>query len=724
MKRPRLFGSVSQWLAVAICAGLGITLFAFVDLTPRIQADFFFSSDDPQFQSSLRIEKEFGDAQQVFIAVRSRQLVSRQYLVRLHNLTEDLRRVKGVSDVRSVTRGPKEPDEILEDDPDEVFEDLVESPFWSRLLLAPDRSATFVVLRLNSKGANPSTISAIDRVLARHSRPGFNLGTSGVPYVAEHIRRKLTDDLRRFSIAAFVAFAVLVTLLFRSIAVLIGTMVAALSASFATFHVRNLFGMQSDILMPNLWTIAFVLTLSHVVYLTAEWRRKAREVGTERAVQDSIRLNGPASLWSLAANLLGFATLIFVSAKPLRQFGISGVIAAAAAIVCAYGLYPAFLRAANPGPDRQGRVGQFFERFFTTRHRIVAMAVIVVALVLAPFAWRVNTDPSLPSYFSEGDRIRSGLSAIDRAAGSSPLDIVVADAGGEALDDDEAFERLEALQLRLEKHRDVGAALSIAPLMAEADRPWYSFLFSRKAKLKRLEDPKYDRIGRTFVNEDRRHARFILRMHEEARSRPREAVVSEIRAIVREHGFKTITVGGLYPLQGELSKLVEGSVIRGLGGLLACFGVIVLIVSRSIRSALAMTLCLALTPLSVFGFVGLIGMPLDIISAPAANVALPLGIDEMIHLSYTVRRLRQRAKNGWEAWQEALARMWKPILASMLIVTSGFALFLLSSFPPTQRLGVLVCVGAAITDLVVLIVLPAIVSRGGRRHRDRLQSAA
>ncbi len=213
-------------------------------------------------------------------------------------------------------------------------------------------------------------------------------------------------------------------------------------------------------------------------------------------------------------------------------------------------------------------------------------------------------------------------------------------------------------------------------------------------------------------------------MHEEARSRPREAVVSEIRAIVREHGFKTITVGGLYPLQGELSKLVEGSVIRGLGGLLACFGVIVLIVSRSIRSALAMTLCLALTPLSVFGFVGLIGMPLDIISAPAANVALPLGIDEMIHLSYTVRRLRQRAKNGWEAWQEALARMWKPILASMLIVTSGFALFLLSSFPPTQRLGVLVCVGAAITDLVVLIVLPAIVSRGGRRHRDRLQSAA
>jgi uncharacterized protein len=724
VKGSRLFGNFSQWVAVAICAGLGITLFTFVDLTPKVQADFFFSTDDPQFQSSLRIEKEFGGAQQIFIAARSKELVSKQYLVRLHRLTEDLRRVKGVADVRSVTHGPKKPEEILEDDPDEVFEDLQKSPFWSRLLLAPDRSSTFVVLRLHSKAANqPSTITAIDRVLARHSRSGFELGTSGVPYVAEHVRRRLTDDLRLFSIAAFVAFAMLVTLLFRSIPVLVGTMVAALTASFATFHVRNLLGMESDLLMPNLWTIAFVLTLSHVVYLTAEWQQKARQVGRERAVQESVRTIGPGSLWSLAANLLGFATLIFVSARPLRQFGISGVIASAAAIVCAYGLYPAFLRTADPGSNRMGRIGQFFDRFFTTRHRLVAAAFIVVALVLAPFAWRVNTDPSLPSYFDEGDRIRSGLASIDRAAGSSSLDLVVADARGGAFDNDDAFERLSALQHRLERHRDVGAVLSIAPLMAEADRPWYSFLFSRKAKLKRLEDPKHDRIGRTFVSEDRRHARFILRMHEQARSRPREAVVNDIRAIAREQGFRPVLVGGLYPLQGELSKLVEGSVIRGLGGLLACFAVIVFIVSRPLRNALAMTLCLALTPLSLFGFIGLLGMPLDIISAPAANVALPMGIDEMIHLSYTVRRLRPRAKNSWEAWREALARMWKPILASMLIVTSGFALFLLSSSPPTQRLGVLVCIGAAITDLVVLIVLPAIVTLG-RSPRQRMRSAA
>jgi predicted RND superfamily exporter protein len=530
--------------------------------------------------------------------------------------------------------------------------------------------------------------------------------------VAEHIRRQLTSELQRFSIAAFAAFAVLTTVLFRSLAILLGTMVASFSAAFATFLGRALVGMRTDILAPNLWTIAFVLTLSHVAYLAVQFRRKQRTLGPERAVAESVRRVGPASVWSLVANLLGFASLIFVEAQPLRQFGISGVIAAVMAIICAFTLFPPFLRAAKAGADRAGTLRQSLERFFTRRHGVIAVCVILATVALAPFAYRVNTDPTLPSYFASGQRIHRGLEAIDRAGGSSPLDLVVADANGAPLDNDAAFRRLQALQQRLERHRDVGSALSISLLMAETKRPWYSFLFSWETRLEQLEKPERDRIGRTFISEDRKRGRFILRMREMERSRPREIVVGEIERIVRGQGFRPVRIGGLYPLQGELSALVEGSVIRGLGGLLAGFFLIVLIVSRSLVSALAMTLCLAITPLSLFGLVGLFKMPLDIISAPAANVALPMGIDEMIHQGYTVRHARTKGENIWSAWKQALAELWGPILASMLIVTSGFALFLLSSFPPTRRLGVLVCIGAAITDLVVLLVLPAIVTFG------------
>ena len=692
----RLFRTRSQWAAVAVCALLGFVLFAFVDLTPEVEADFFFSSDDPQLQGARTIGREFGSAPQIFIAARSRQLFSSGHLQRIRRLTEDLRRLDGVLDVRSLTRGPED------------LEDIGESPFWSRLLIAPDRSSSLIVLRVTND-EQARLVSAIDRLLDQHSDPGFVLSASGVPYVAEHIRQRLTKELRRFSIAAFVAFATLVALLFRSAAIVVGTMVAALSASFGTFLVRAALGMRTDLLAPNLWTIAFVLTISHIVYLTAQWQREAWESRGDDTVAAAIRLVGPVSLWSLAANLLGFASLIFVSAKPLRQFGLSGLIAAVLAIVSAYVMYPAFLRAAAAAPQQAGIMGQRLETFFTTRHPRIALVVLVSAVALAPLAWRVSTDPSLPSYFASDDRIRQGIEAFDRAGGSSPLDLVVADAGNQPLDDDEMEDRLQALQRGLERHDDVGTVLSIALLMSEAERPWYSFLFSWETKLEQLEKPEYGRIARTFISEDRRRARFILRMKEMSRSRSREEVIGELRGIVRTQGFRTVAVGGLYPLQGELSTLVEGSVIRGLGGLLAAFAVIVLVVTRSIRTALAMTVCLTITPFTVFGIVGLSRMPLDIIAAPAANIALPLGIDEMLHLGHRVRHVRHGTRHVWDAWAQALAEMWRPILASMLIVAAGFALFLLSDFPPTQRLGVLVCIGAVVTDLVVLVALPALV---------------
>lgn len=242
-----------------------------------------------------------------------------------------------------------------------------------------------------------------------------------------------------------------------------------------------------------------------------------------------MRFVGPVSLWSLAANLLGFASLIFVSAKPLRQFGLSGLIAAVLAILCAYLIYPAFLRAARHPSARRGGMTRGLEKLFTTPHPRVAFVVLFATAAVAPFAWRVNTDPSLPSYFASDNRIRAGIETFDRTGGSSPLDLVVADAANQPLDDDEMEDRLQVLQRRLERHQDVGTVLSIALLMGEAERPWYSFLFSWDRKLDQLEKPKYGRIGRTFISEDRRRARFILRMRESSRTRPRDAVMRHSR---------------------------------------------------------------------------------------------------------------------------------------------------------------------------------------------------
>jgi predicted RND superfamily exporter protein len=83
-----------------------------------------------------------------------------------------------------------------------------------------------------------------------------------------------------------------------------------------------------------------------------------------------------------------------------------------------------------------------------------------------------------------------------------------------------------------------------------------------------------------------------------------------------------------------------------------------------------------------------------------------MGIDEMLHLGHAMRR--SRARGAWEPWERALRELWRPILGSASIVGVGFALFTLSAFPPTHRLGLLVSTGTLLTDGVVLLLLPAL----------------
>jgi predicted RND superfamily exporter protein len=66
--------------------------------------------------------------------------------------------------------------------------------------------------------------------------------------------------------------------------------------------------------------------------------------------------------------------------------------------------------------------------------------------------------------------------------------------------------------------------------------------------------------------------------------------------------------------------------------------------------------------------------------------------------------------------------LWKPILGSALIVGAGFALFTLSNFPPSHRLGILVSTGAVLTDVVVLLLLPALATSGRLARAGRRSS--
>ena len=92
----------------------------------------------------------------------------------------------------------------------------------------------------------------------------------------------------------------------------------------------------------------------------------------------------------------------------------------------------------------------------------------------------------------------------------------------------------------------------------------------------------------------------------------------------------------------------------------------------------------------------------------------------MIHMVVRVRRLTTAGEAS--PWRGAVAQIGRPVLGATGIISAGFGIFVLSTFPPTQRFGLAVILGTAAAATMALVVLPRFAG-GGRNLTQAAPSA-
>ncbi|MFC1674794.1 RND family transporter [Candidatus Omnitrophota bacterium] len=667
-------------------------LLNFVSLKPTVENNFFFSSDDPQFQSERLINRLFIRKDSQLVISATGKIDDKSYSEKISKLSKKLLEINGVTSVNSLTHaGPGN------------LKAALKSPLWKRLIVAGDRKSTNLIVMLDEEKTS-SAVPGIEKVMKIFEDKDFHLQAAGLPYVVELIRRNLQKDLNLFGLLTFSIFSFLIFLIFRSKSVLLGTILSCLNSVMWTFKITSLIGIPISILTANLGTIIFVMTLSHIIFLTYNWRIFRSDPNITDPVAKAIERTLPASIWSMLTTLLGFLSLLAVSAKPLRELGHAGALGSLVAIIVSYGVFPAFLKVVGQNTGKIGNIEDYGKKAYKSidlGKRFIMLVMFVVCFLALPGLKNLDSDPSLLSYFSKSGEIYKGLSYIDQNGGSSPLVLVVGTKSNDKIHSNRSYQKLWNLQESLEQHRGVGSVISLPVLIAQARKTsLLARILPRSIILKALEMPANGEIAKSFVTKDRKYSLFFLRMTESYRVLPRLDVVEEIKSIAEIEGFHPEVVGGIYNLQGHLAKLVASSLVGGLGKLILLFALISLFLSRSLRVTLSVVFGLSIVPLTILGCFGLYRIPLDIISAPASNVAIAMGIDSMIHMINSFRRTR--------SWQAVRNELWRPILTSMVIVAAGFGIFLFSSFPPTQRFGGAILLGTILAAFTALYVMPLI----------------
>ncbi len=138
--------------------------------------------------------------------------------------------------------------------------------------------------------------------------------------------------------------------------------------------------------------------------------------------------------------------------------------------------------------------------------------------------------------------------------------------------------------------------------------------------------------------------------------------------------------------------------------------IVAALIFRSLIAGIFNIIPITLTTIVVFGFMGLLGIPLDVSTALASGLGIGIGIDYTIHYISRYRYELNRLGDHKQATISTMASAGKAIFFNAVVVTIGFLVLSASQFPPHTKLGYFVSVYMIVSFGAALISLPLLFS--------------
>ncbi len=171
-----------------------------------------------------------------------------------------------------------------------------------------------------------------------------------------------------------------------------------------------------------------------------------------------------------------------------------------------------------------------------------------------------------------------------------------------------------------------------------------------------------------------------------------------------------VETGGFVLIEKALNHLVVESQLISVGVSLLIVFLILSIYYRSAIAGIVGIIPLSLSILINFGFMGFLGIKLNIGTAMVASFAIGIGVDYTIHFLAAYHKCIVKTDNGGAFLYTAFLGSGKAILFNAVSVGAGFAVLMLSKFNMLAELGFLIALIMVTSSLGSLTVLPILLN--------------
>jgi predicted RND superfamily exporter protein len=214
----------------------------------------------------------------------------------------------------------------------------------------------------------------------------------------------------------------------------------------------------------------------------------------------------------------------------------------------------------------------------------------------------------------------------------------------------------------------------------------------------------------SYINEDDSKVRISARVLESAKNLNRKELLEKIHFDL-ENKFQLepdqFEVTGLAVLYNNMLQSLFSSQIKSLGLVFGAIGLMLLILFRSIKITLIALAPNLITAGSVLGMLGILGIPLDMMTITVAAISVGMAVDNTIHYLYRYKTEAQvQGSVSGERIINSHNSVGRAVFYTATTIATGFSVFALSNFTPTVLFGAFTAFALLVSFFASLTLLP------------------
>ena len=558
----------------------------------------------------------------------------------------------------------------------------------------------------------------------------------------------ISQDLITFGLAVFLIFILVLGVIFKQFRWVAIPLSAALFSSIISIGVIGWLEWKVTVVSANFVSIVMIISLSLAVHLIVRYQELNHKLDLDQKalVNETLRQMFLPCLYTALTTVAAFASLVISDIKPLIDFGFMMVISIVSIFIFTF-IYFGSLNALLPKtnvslkPVSESYTNKIFSWVEKRINTIFFLTFFVILLSVVGFN-KLTVENKFIDYFKSSSEIYKGLSLIDKKlGGTATLDVIIDapnmdqeadfafeddfDEGfGDSLEDEiqeqgywftsENLIFLESIHDYLEGRDEIGKVLSVSSGVKIAEIANNNNRLSdvELALLRSLLPEEIEsQLLSSYISSDDNQVRLTARVIESLEGLNRKTFIESIDADLQNVfglDVNQYSLTGVSVIYSNLLQSLFGSLFGSMSIVFVSIFLMFLILFKSLNLALLGMVPNFLSAGAVIGTIGLLGIPLDVMTVTVAAVSVGMGVDNTIHYIFRFKKEYSATNNYLTASKNTHTTVGKALLYTSLTIIFGFLSLTISNFNPTVYFGLFTALAMIMAIISSLVLLPAL----------------